>query len=73
MENELKLGLYRHFKGNNYEVLAVAIHTETNEKMVVYKALYGAGGVFVRPLDMFTETVEANGKRVNRFTYIGEN
>lgn len=73
MENELKLGLYRHFKGNNYEVLAVAIHTETNEKMVVYKALYGDGGVFVRPLDMFTETVEANGKRVNRFTYIGEN
>ena len=67
----IKLGKYRHFKGKEYEVLAIAKHSETLEDMVVYKALYGDGGVWVRPLSMWTETVEKDGKQVQRFTYIG--
>jgi len=70
--DELKPGKYRHFKGNMYEVLYVAIHTETSEKMVVYRALYGDYGVFVRPLDMFCETVFRDGKTYKRFEYVGE-
>ena len=49
---------YKHFKGNNYRILAIARHSETGEQMVVYKALYGEGEVFVRPLDMFMEPVD---------------
>ncbi len=49
---------YKHFKGNNYRILAIAKHSETGEQMVVYKALYGEGEVFVRPLDMFMEPVD---------------
>lgn len=60
-------GVYRHFKGNLYEVQAVATHSETLEKYVVYRALYGEGGVWVRPLEMFEETVERDGKRFKRF------
>lgn len=60
-------GVYRHFKGNLYEVLAVATHSETLEKYVVYRALYGEGGVWVRPLEMFEETVERDGKSFKRF------
>ena len=55
---------YRHFKGNSYEVLAVARHSETNEAMVVYKALYGAGEVWVRPARMWFEEVKPG---VHRF------
>lgn len=69
---EIKLGKYRHFKGNEYEVLAVARHSETLEEMVVYRALYGDGGVWVRPISMWNEKVERDGKRFSRFTYIGE-
>ncbi|BBB90398.1 MAG TPA: DUF1653 domain-containing protein [Methylomusa anaerophila] len=63
-------GKYRHFKGNEYEVIAVARHSETGEEMVVYKALYGEGGLWVRSLPMFEETVTHNGAKVKRFEYI---
>lgn len=58
---------YRHFKGNEYIVLHLAKHSETEEDMVVYQALYGERGIWVRPLSMFLEKVEVNGKYVNRF------
>ena len=67
---EIKPGKYRHFKGNMYEVITIAIHSETREEMVVYRALYGDGGVWVRPASMWTETVEHNGETVSRFTFI---
>ena len=57
----MKLGKYRHFKGNEYEVLAVARHSETDEKMVVYKALYGDGEIWVRPLSMWEENITRDG------------
>lgn len=61
---------YRHFKGNEYEVLAVGRHSETEEELVVYKALYGEGAVWIRPLNMFTDTVERDGKAMPRFEKI---
>ena len=72
MSDAIKLGKYRHFKGNEYEVLAVATHSETLEPMVVYRALYGDGGVWVRPLSMWNETVGRDGVQQKRFIYIGE-
>ena len=69
---EIKIGKYRHFKGNEYEVLAIAKHSETLEEMVVYRALYGEGGVWVRPLCMWEEVVERDGKQMPRFTFIEE-
>ena len=60
-------GRYRHFKGNDYEVIAIARHSETEEPMVVYKALYGDGGIWCRPACMWNETVERNGKTYRRF------
>lgn len=69
---EIKLGKYRHFKGNEYEVLCIAKHSETLEPMVVYRALYGDGGVWVRPASMWNETVERDGKVYRRFTKISE-
>ena len=69
---EIKIGKYRQFKGNEYEVIALATHSETGERMVVYRALYGNGGVWVRPADMWNESVERDGKTYKRFTYIGE-
>ncbi len=72
MENQSpKLGKYRHYKGNEYEVLGVAKHSETLEDVVVYKKLYGDGGLWVRPLAMFMEEVEVDGKKMPRFEYIG--
>lgn len=67
---EIKIGKYRHFKGGEYEVLFIAKHSETQEEMVVYKALYGEGGVWVRPATMWNETVERDGKVFSRFTFI---
>jgi len=64
-------GRYRHFKGNFYEVLGVATHSETREQLVVYRPLYGDGGLFVRPLAMFLETVERDGQTRPRFEYVG--
>ena len=68
---EIKTGRYRHFKGMEYEVLCVAKHSETLEEMVVYRALYGEGGVWVRPAKMWRETVERDGNTQPRFEYIG--
>lgn len=70
--NQIKLGRYRHYKGNMYEVIGLARHSESLEDMVVYKALYGEGGTWVRPLSMWENTVELNGKISKRFEYIGE-
>ncbi len=67
----LKLGKYRHYKGNEYEDLHVAKHTETEEGLVVYKAISDPEKVWVRPLTMFIEDVEIDGKIVPRFTYLG--
>ena len=69
---EIKIGKYRHFKGNEYEVVAIAKHSETLEEMVVYKALYGDGGYWVRPASMWNETVTRDGKTFRRFEFIGE-
>lgn len=68
----MKTGKYRHFKGGEYEVIGVATHSESGEQMVVYRALYGEGGLWVRPEAMFFETIEREGKPVTRFSYIGE-
>ena len=68
---EIKIGRYRHFKGNEYEVLHLARHSETEEEMVVYRALYGDFSVWVRPASMWNETVERGGQSFRRFTYIG--
>ena len=67
----MKLGKYRHYKGNEYEVLGVANHSETLEKMVVYRALYGEKEIWVRPLYMWDEEVVVEGKTVKRFEFIG--
>ena len=66
----IKTGRYRHFKGNEYEVLFVAKHSETLEETVVYRALYGDGSVWVRPAAMWEEEIERDGKRFKRFEYI---
>ena len=67
---ELKKGLYEHYKGAMYEVFMTARHSETEEWMVVYKALYGDEGMWVRPFDMFFEKVEVDGVMVDRFKYL---
>jgi hypothetical protein len=70
---EIKAGKkYRHFKGNEYSVLHVAKHSETLEDMVVYQALYGERGIWVRPLSMFLEKKEVDGKIINRFEEIND-
>ena len=66
----IRPGIYRHFKGNLYEVIEIAKHSETLEELVVYRALYGEHGVWVRPVSMWNETVERDGKTYQRFTYI---
>ncbi len=70
MNNLPEKGIYRHYKGNEYELLYIANHSETLEKMVVYKALYGDGDIWARPLSMWDETVIVNGKEVKRFSKI---
>lgn len=69
---EIKKGRYRHFKGNEYEVLGTATHSETLEEFVIYRALYGEGKVWVRPASMWNEEVERDGVRLKRFTYTGD-
>lgn len=66
----IKKGIYRHFKGKLYNVLEVAKHSETMEEYVVYKALYGEEGIWVRPLDMFTETIVRDGQEIKRFELV---
>ena len=67
---ELKLGKYRHFKGNEYELIGIATHSETMEPMVVYRALYGESGLWVRPATMWTEHIERDGYSGPRFQYL---
>ncbi|MEK1943480.1 MAG: DUF1653 domain-containing protein [Pseudomonas sp.] len=67
---QLQPGLYRHYKGPEYRVIGVARHSETEEQVVVYQALYGEYGLWVRPLSMFTGTVEVDGKTMLRFALI---
>ena len=68
---ELKPGKYRHFKGMEYELIGIAKHSETLAPMVVYRALYGEGGLWVRPAEMWSETVERDGYCGPRFAYVG--
>ncbi len=72
--NQLKLGEYEHYKGKRYRVLGVAKHSETNEDLVMYEALYDneLSRLWVRPLKMFLEDVEIDGQRVPRFRYLGK-
>lgn len=69
---DIKLGIYKHYKGKEYRVLGIATHSETLEKMVVYQALYGTYGIWVRPINMWNEVVEVNGQQVKRFDFIRE-
>lgn len=66
----IQIGLYQHFKGNQYWVYGTAEHSETGETMVIYRALYGEGKVYARPLAMFTETVDQEGYHGPRFTFV---
>ena len=68
----LKPGRYRHYKGSDYQIIDVARHSETEEWMVVYRTLYGDFDLWVRPLDMFTEELEVDGKKCRRFTFVSE-
>lgn len=72
MQEEIRPGRYRHFKGKEYRVLYTATHSETLEPYVVYQALYGEQGIWVRPASMWNEMVEREGKTFRRFTYLGE-
>lgn len=73
MQSELKKGKYRHFKGNEYQVVDVARCSETDAQLVIYKPLYDddGQGLWVRPLEMFLETIERDGKTFERFEYLG--
>jgi hypothetical protein len=68
-EQSVKPGFYRHYKGGRYEVIDTAIHSETLEPMVVYRPLYGEGKLWVRPAQMFSETVLVNGESQLRFQF----
>ena len=72
LPTEPRPGLYRHYKGNDYRVINLARHSETQEVLVVYQALYGERGLWVRPAKMFSETVEIAGKTVARFARVGD-
>lgn len=69
--NPIPLGTYRHYKGNQYEVIGFAKHSETLEDMIIYRALYGEGGTWVRPLSMWDNPIKVDGKTVKRFEYVG--
>ncbi len=70
MNDTVKLGKWRHFKGGEYEVIGIAKHSETLEPMVVYRALYGDGGLWTRPMSMWNDKVERDGKIYQRFVFI---
>lgn len=69
--NEPRPGRYRHYKGGEYELIGVARHSETDERLVVYRPLYNDTGLWVRPLAMFLETVAVDGRPVPRFAHVG--
>lgn len=69
--NMIRSGKYRHYKGKEYEVIGIAKHSETLEELVVYRALYGEGQIWVRPLQMFLEKVEVDGQKIPRFSPVG--
>lgn len=69
---EIRLGRYRHYKGKEYEVLHLARHSETEEELVVYRALYGDFGIWVRPASMWNEEITIDGKTVRRFSFLPE-
>ena len=71
--NPIQLGIYRHYKGNQYKVIGFAKHSETLEDMVIYKALYGEHGTWVRPLSMWDNQIEIDGETVKRFEYVSDN
>ncbi len=66
----IKPGIYRHYKGNEYCVIGVGRHTETEEELVIYQALYGERGLWVRPLDMFVSSVESGRRSIPRFCWL---
>jgi hypothetical protein len=68
----VRTGRYRHYKGNDYEVIGIARHSETEEELVVYRKLYGDGSLWVRPLAMFMEDVTVDGLTVPRFEWVGK-
>jgi hypothetical protein len=68
----LKKGIYRHYKGGEYEVLGLVRHSETEQQMVLYRPCYGDASLWVRPLEMFLESVEIDGEGAPRFRYIGD-
>lgn len=68
----IKSGRYRHYKGKDYPVIGIAKHSETEEDLVVYRSLYGAGGLWVRPIGMFCEKIVSEGKLVSRFEWVDE-
>jgi hypothetical protein len=68
----LKKGIYQHFKGKCYELIDVAYHSETLEEYVIYRALYGERGLWIRPLAMFNEIIERDGKRLERFAWLSD-
>jgi len=70
MDTTITPGKYRHYKGNDYQVYGIARHSETLAPLVVYRALYGNFDLWVRPLDMFTESVQVNGEEILRFTLL---
>ena len=69
---DIQPGRYRHFKGNEYQVLGIARHSETLEELVVYRALYGDGGLWVRPASMWTEIIGRDGYHGPRFIWVAE-
>ncbi len=71
-KTEIQPGRYRHYKGRDYQVIDIATHSETEEKLVVYRCLYGDRSLWVRPLAMFRETVEVAGEQVPRFMFVSE-
>lgn len=70
MSEKLALGIYRHYKGKEYQVIAVARHSETEEELVVYRLMYGDFSYWIRPLSMFTESIELDGVIMPRFQWL---